>query len=111
MPSYLRADRVGSLIQEKIGWILEKEIEVPGALITVTSVNVQKKMEDAKVMVSVYPSEKAVEAIKILGRRAPYLEHLLREQVRIKPMPKITFELDRGPEKAANIEKALLEDK
>ncbi len=107
---FLRAQRVSSLIQERMGWILEREIELPGALITITGVNVRKKLEEARVMVTVFPSEKAAETLNLLGRRAPYLEHLLIEQIHIKPMPKIVFELDRGPENAARIEKALLED-
>ena len=107
---FFRKDRVSSLIQERLSWIIVKEVEVPGALITITRVEVSKKINSAKVKVSVLPSEKALKALAVLANRAPYLEHLLLKDINIKPMPHIVFELDRGPEKAANIEKALLKD-
>lgn len=107
---FFRPQRVSSLIQEKLGWLLTKEIEVAGALISITGVEVGKDLEQAKVRITVYPSEKSGEAMKILGGQAKHLEYLLLKQINIKPMPHIVFELDRGPENAANIEKVLLED-
>jgi len=105
-----RAERVSSLIREKLSWIIVKEVEVPGALITITDVDIDKKLGRAIVKFSVLPSEKTPEVLKVLSERAGRFRFMLLRQINIKPMPRIIFEIDRGPEKAANIEKKLLED-
>ena len=107
---FFRSQRVASLIQEKISWMIEREVEVPGVLITVTEVLVTKKLESAAVRVSVLPSEKAPDAMRELGRRVGELQFKLNRLLNIKPMPRISFELDRGPEQAAIVEKLLLND-
>lgn len=107
---FFRAERVSSLIREKLSWIIVKEIEVPGALITLTEVEVDKDLGRAAIKFSVVPSEKAPEAFKVLERNTGRLQHLLMEKINIKPMPRIVFEIDRGPEKAAEVEKAFLKD-
>ncbi|HEY4475329.1 MAG TPA: ribosome-binding factor A [Candidatus Paceibacterota bacterium] len=107
---FYRSDRVSSLIEKELGMLLIKEIETPGALITITAVEVQRKMERAVVKFSVIPSEKAPEVLKILGKAAGRLQFMLSRKLNIKPMPKIVFEIDRGPENAAQVEKALLSD-
>jgi|SRR3989338_5165898 len=105
-----RAERVSSLIKERLSRILLKEIEVPDVLITLTEVEVDKKLERAKVRFSVLPSEKTPEVLKVLSKQAPRLRFILLREINIKPMPQIIFEIDRGPEKAAEVEKILLRD-
>jgi len=107
---FFRFQRVASLIREKLSWMIAREIEVTGALITVTDVEVGKKLEQARVLVSVLPSEKRAEALKELGRRTGELQFKLNRLLNIKPMPKIYFEIDYGVENAAKVEKLLLED-
>ena len=105
-----RPERVSSVLIEELNKLLLRELEVPGALITVTSAEVSRDLEHAKIGVSVYPSEKAAEALKTLERRRREFQHLLLRKMNIRPMPQIAFELDRGPERAAGIEKALMGD-
>jgi len=126
-----RPERVSSLIQEELGRLILREVEFePGVLITITYVDVDKKLGRARVGMSVLspsarfaeaparranlasggPSEKAGEALKILGAAAGKLQWLLLKKINIKPMPQIIFEIDRGSEHAAEVEKALLED-
>lgn len=105
---FFRSERVSSLIQEEFNKILLKEIEVSGALITVTQVEVSKDLERAVIYFSVIPSEKAEEILEILKKNRSRLQYLLTKKINIKPMPKISFKVDYGPEKAAQVEKALL---
>jgi ribosome-binding factor A len=107
---FFRKDRVQSLIQKELAVILLKEVEVQDVLLTLTEVEVDKKLDQAKVKVSVLPSEKAPIVFKELTRRAGELQHLLNRKLNIKPMPRILFVIDRGPEMAARVEKALLND-
>ncbi len=107
---FFRKDRVSSLIREKLAWLIARDIEIPGALVTVTDVDVDKKLDRAMTFISVIPEEKGMEALKVLKARAGEIRFTLLKQINIKPMPMIFFELDRGPENAARVEKALLND-
>ena len=88
-----------------------KETEFPGALVTITEVRISKDTDRAVVGVSVLPSEESEEALKILNQNIRHLQYLLMKKINVRPMPQIIFEIDYGLEKAAEIEKLLLQDK
>ncbi len=106
-----RPERVSSLIQEELGNLILREVEFePGVLVTITYVDVASDLARAKVGVSALPSEKAPLAMAHLREKAKELQFQLLRKINIKPMPQIIFEIDRGLEHAAEVEKALLED-
>ena len=106
-----RPERVSNLIREELANLIQREMEFePGVLVTLTYVDVDKKLGRAKVGVSVLPSEKATLAMARLREQAKNLQFQLLRKINIKPMPQIIFELDRGLENAAEVEKALLKD-
>lgn len=105
-----RPERVSDLIIEELNNLMLREIEVPDALITITDVEVLKDLSRAVVKISVLPSEKSDEALKVLEKRRGHLQYLLLRKMNIKPMPQIAFKIDVGPEKAAIVEKRLLEN-
>src|SRR3989344_4477365 len=100
--------RVGDLIQKELSEIIAREFEFDDALLTITSVEVDKKMERALVNISVIPSTKLEEAVKKLEKAQGFLYHLLFKKLNIKPMPHLIFRPDRGFENAAIIEKRLM---
>ncbi|MDO8664805.1 MAG: 30S ribosome-binding factor RbfA [Candidatus Liptonbacteria bacterium] len=105
-----RNERMGNLIREELSKIIVRELEFENALVTITEVEVDKKLDKAKVMVSVIPSEKAKEVFKILDIARNSLQTILFRKLNLKPVPRIQFEIDRGLENAANVEKAFLEE-
>ena len=96
-------------MSEQLDKLILKELEFPGALVTVTGVDIQKDLDYAAVNVSVLPSAKEDEVLKILTKNQKHLQHLLLRKINIKPMPEIRFKIDIGLERAAEVEKALLE--
>ncbi|MBI2010825.1 MAG: 30S ribosome-binding factor RbfA [Candidatus Colwellbacteria bacterium] len=103
--------KIESLIQKELGEIVERNLEHPtGSLVTLTDVKVAPDLSEAKVGVSVIPKEAAAETLEKLGRSHWEAEKLLRERLKFRPVPRLEFELDEGPEKAARIEKLLLEE-
>ena len=104
-----RSSRVSKLIRTELSKIILKEVEFPGTLVTITEVEIDKKLESARVMVSVIPAKSSAGVLRELGKAAGHLQYLLLKKINIKPMPRIIFDLDRGPENAAAVEKALLE--
>ena len=106
---YQRHQRVESLIREELDKLILKELEFPGALVTVTGVDIQKDLDYAIINVSVIPNENEAEVLKVLDKSRKHLQHLLLRKINIKPMPEIRFKIDIGLERAAEVEKALLE--
>ena len=102
--------RVAKLIREYLSLLIVRELEFPGALVTLTDVDVDRNMDHARVGVSVVPSEKAHDALRILTDAQGNLQHKLLMKLNIKPMPRIQFELDHGSENAAEVEKILLKE-
>ena len=107
---FYRAERINHLIREHISRLIARELEIPGALVTVTEVQTTKKLDHAVIFISVIPSEKAPEALRMLSREAPRLQHILLKKLNIKPLPRIVFSIDKGLENAAKIEKILIEE-
>ncbi len=103
-----RPERVQSLIQEELGKLLLREVEFP-ALVTITSVEVNKKLDIARVKLSAMPSSFNEEVLSIAEKFQRKLQHFLMKKINIKPMPKIRFEIDYGAENAAKVEKLLLD--
>jgi ribosome-binding factor A len=105
-----RSDRVSNVIREELGNLMLREMEFSGALATITSVDVDKKLERATVNVSVLPASREEDVLAALVKAAGHLQHLLNVKMNIRPMPRIVFMADRGLENAAKVEKLLEED-
>ena len=105
-----RQERLNSLIQEELSKIITRDLEFDGALATVTKVEVSDDFSGALIGVSVIPSSKSKETIKTLNKNKGQLKHSLLKKMKIKTVPYLNFEIDRGPEKSAQIEKILLSD-
>lgn len=106
---FFRSQRVSKLIREQLGELILREVDLPAdALATITDVEVDKKLEHAKVKVSVIPSDRAAAVMERFDKQAGHLQHLLMKKINIKPMPRIAFAIDRGYENAAQVEKRLM---
>ena len=104
---FFRSDRVSEVIRRELAKIILREVEFEDALVTITAVEVDKKLEHAKVLVSVIPSASGPAALAELQKATGRLQYLLMQKMNIKPMPRISFDLDHGFENAASVEKIL----
>src|SRR6478609_4019604 len=93
--------RVANLLRDELGMMIARDLEFPGALATITDIDVNKKLEIAHIRVSVLPSGKAAEVLKILQAAKGELQYKLVRKLNIKPMPQLHFAIDHGPENAA----------
>ena len=105
---FFRSERVSKLLKEHVSELIIREVEFKNALVTVTDVEIDKKLDHAKVKISVIPGDRALAVIKELDKQAPHLQYLLLKKINIKPMPRIAFEVDHGYENAAQVEKRLM---
>jgi ribosome-binding factor A len=106
---YKRKVRVNELIREELGKLIQRNIEVPGAILTITDVDVTDKLDYARIKISVLPKDKERQALGILQDSTAHLQHDLLRIINIKPMPHLQFQIDEGSEYAAKMEKVFLE--
>jgi ribosome-binding factor A len=105
-----RIERVNSLIQEELGKIILKEIELPvGVLATITRVETSIDLCNARIYVSVLPQDKLERVLYVLNKMVYVLQKCLNECLRMRPIPKIRFVKERQTAEAAKIEGILEE--
>lgn len=105
-----RKERLASLIQKELGEIINKEIEsAQGTLITISEVEISRDFKKTAVWVSVIPGESSEQVLETLRGARSFLQRRLGEKIRTRILPRIEFAIDRGPERAARIEKISLD--
>ena len=107
---FFRSQRVSKLIREETSKILSRDFEFKNALVTITEIDVDKKLEHAKIMISVIPSDKSQMALDILNNNLWSIQGTLLRKINIKPMPRISFEIDNGHLNASIIEKKMIDN-
>ncbi len=105
-----RPERVGKLLREELSMIIAREFYFEHALATVTEIEVDKKLRTANAKISVLPEQQGKNVLVVLNRSRNQIQRTLFKKINIRPMPQIRFEYNPGLEKAANVEKILLED-
>lgn len=100
-----RTDRVGDLLRAELAELLAREVNDPrarGAI--VTSVDPSPDLKSAQVLVSVMGTdEEREEAVGALRGAAGFLRSRLGRKVRLKNIPELRFQLDRGAEHSQRI--------
>ena len=107
-----RVEKVQSLIQQELGSILLKEVDFgPDVLATITRVHVPSNLEVANVYISVLPEEKTEEILRSLERDIYDLQQILNKKLRMRPVPKMQFFIEKKVAEAARIEELLADIK
>ncbi|MCB1181407.1 MAG: 30S ribosome-binding factor RbfA [Chlamydiia bacterium] len=107
-----RTERLNSLLKEVISDVIQKEVKNPHLpeLVTVTSVEISRDMQHAKVYVSVIGDKKAKEeAKKVLESAAGFISIQAAKQVVMRYFPRLRFILDESIEGQIRIETLLME--
>ena len=108
MATERRLSRLNELIKREIARIIDREIDfAAGTLVTVTRVETSGNLIEAKVYVSVLPEANIEGALKILKANIFELQQILNKEMRIRPVPKISFHFDRGLVEAHEVYKLL----
>ena len=90
--------KMAELIGKEFGMLLEREIYVENALITVTDVTVTPDLLQAKVKLGIIPKAKELESFLEVERRLPMFQHALLRKMNVRPMPRVAIELDTRKE-------------
>jgi ribosome-binding factor A len=104
-----RTRRVGELLKEEIGEIIETELKDPRlGLITVTDVEVSPDLRQATVYVGILADEpERTQSLKILGKAAGFIQSKVGKRVRLKYTPQLRFVLDTSIDESIKITRLL----
>lgn len=107
-----RQSKIARLIQKELGQMLQRQTQqTKGVIISVTEVNVSPDLAQAKVYLSIFPSEQADTLLKNINGNTGLIRrdlgNLMRHQLRA--IPELVFFLDASLDYAASIDK-ILED-
>jgi len=107
-----RLEKLNELLKEELSKIIAREVDVPsGALITVTKIETTNNKISSGIFFSVFESKTGDEEtlLKELMRRTPFIQRLLNRRMRIRPVPKIRFVIDKEEKKRERVEQLLSE--
>lgn len=100
-----RIDRVQRLAKQILGELIHDLKDPRIGFATVTAVRISPDLQHGRVFVSVLGSEEEqAETMAGLASASPYLRGELGRQMRMKYLPELVFELDKGPEEAERLE-------
>ncbi len=100
-----RSDRVNELVRLELSQIILREMKDPRVgLASISRVEVSRDLAHAKIGVSVLgPDEDREEAVATLQHARGFLRSSLAKRTRLRTVPELAFELDRGPEHSQRI--------
>lgn len=102
-----RLKRVNELLRQEISKLILREIGFSDILVTITKVEASPDLRQAKIKISVMPTEKSEIALNILERNIFHLQQMLNKKLTMRIVPKMIFEIDKTEIKAQRIEEIL----
>lgn len=103
-----RLEKVQRLARQVLAEAIQQLKDPRVGFATVTRVRISPDLRHARVMISAIGGEEERAAtMKGLESATPYLRGELGRQVRMKYLPELTFELDKGAEDAQHLEELL----
>ncbi len=109
-----RQKKIASVLQKDLVNILQNDARsgYKGVIISVTKVNVTSDLSQAKVFVSIFPSDKKNEFIKGIQSNTSTIRYELAQRTKnqLRRMPELTFFLDDSLDYIENIDASLRGD-
>ena len=102
-----RKDRATELIRRELSGIIAKDLDLAGALITITRVDVSDDLQYADVYFVTIPDDSAEALFKKFKQNIFSIQQALNKRLRMRPVPKIRFNIDRAEEEAVKIDELL----
>lgn len=109
MSTTFRSDRAAEAIRAAAAKIIREEVQDPGlSFVTITSCEVARDLQNAKIFYTVLGDEDAREAAEAAFRRAQsFLRTRIGEEIALRTVPEVIFRYDRSTDNAMRIEEIL----
>lgn len=105
-----RQEKLNSLIKEKLSYIVNSQLEIPDVLVTLINVNVSPDLKQVKTTISILPENRVITVLKTLKKKSGFISEQLQKEANLARVPKLTWTLDVGEQKAKELEKILNEN-
>lgn len=103
-----RVPQVNNLIREELSKIIFREVEFPlGVLATLTRVDTSSNLIESRVYISIMPGSKEEEVLNLLNKQIYFIQQILNKRLKMRPIPKIIFMVEKETVKAEKVEKLL----
>lgn len=105
-----RLQRVEDMLRNELAQIIRQDVRDPRVgLATVAGITVTRDLSHAKVMISVLgdAEEERLETVRVLDRAKGFIRSTLAKRVRLRTVPALDFQLDRGAEHSQRINEIL----
>jgi len=100
--------RINDLIRQHVNELLLTEVDFPhGCLATIVKVETSKDLRHSKIFISVLPVKYTSKVIDKLKQNIGKIQHQLKKRLSLKPLPRISFAIDRTEKEASDIEQLL----
>ncbi len=100
-----RPDQLAHALRDAVATFVAEELEFPdGVLVTVTRAAVSGNKRSATLFISVYPDDRADDALTRLTARLYDLQGHVNDALGYRRAPRIRFALDRGLARSARID-------
>ena len=98
--------KLNDLLRDETARAIQEELDFEaGIIVTVTRADVSPTLENANIKLSIYPESKSTEVLEAVNKKIYEIQQVLNSRLKMRPVPKIRFELDRSEEKAEKVEK------
>ena len=106
-----RQERVSELLCEELGLLIGAELSDPrlaDAMVTVTDVEVSADLRNARVLVEhILPASSSSQVLDALRHAESYLRGALAENLRLRYVPELSFQVDHTSERARRVDELL----
>ena len=106
-----KTEQVEAALMRAIGKVLMEGLADPRyrGIVSVTGVRMAHDRKEAEVKVSVMPAERGRATVAALRHASSHIRREVGEQIRIRRMPELRFELDESLKKQADVLGAIRE--
>ena len=107
MASERRLEKLSSLLKEELSKIIDREADFPnGEIVTITRVDISPDVYYANIFLTILGQSPA-DALEILVKNIYDIQQELNKKMRVRPVPRIKFHLDKEEYNREHVEKAL----
>lgn len=100
--------KINQLIKKELSQILLRQVDFPaGVLVTVTRVETSIDLNQAKVYISAFPTDKIFQVLEILKKLVYFLQQKLNRRLKMRPLPRVSFIEETKTAEAGRIEELL----
>lgn len=102
-----RIERVNKLLKEEINKILLREFDFVNVLVTIIEVRTSDNLRYSDVDISILPEKKEQTILELLLRRTYDIQKTLDRKLKMRPVPRIKFRIDKDIKKLHKIDELI----